>query len=68
MTKISKKRRLNAPTKPVFVTSLTLVAAGIFFSIYPLLLIGAPAWFDYSWGLIVLGYLVLVTGVTMKSL
>jgi hypothetical protein len=68
MTQIYRKLHLNAPTRPVFVTSLTLVAAGIFFSIYPLIITGAPAWLDYSWVLIVLGYLVLVIGVTMKSL
>lgn len=68
MTKMSKKVHLSAPTKPVFVTSWTLVLAGIFFSVYPLMLAGAPAWLGYSWGLIVLGYLVLVIGVTMKSL
>ena len=68
MKKLSKKMRLSAPTRPVFVTSWTLVLAGIFFSVYPLMLAGAPAWLGYSWALIVLGYLVLVIGVTMKSL
>jgi len=68
MGRIFKKLRLNAPTLPVFFTSLIFVATGIFFSIYPLLHPNAPAWLAYSWGLIVVGYLVLVMGVTMKGL
>jgi len=63
---MSPKRRtfrLNAPTKPVFWSSLVFAAAGVFLTLIP-----GPPWLAYAWVLVIVGHAFLVAGVTMKGL
>ena len=55
--------RLNAPTKIIFLVSLVLVALALISRFTPI-----PYVTQYQFWVALIGYLVLVAGVTMKGL